>query len=318
MKTIDRIEQLIAQLDISVRAFEVAIDVSNSTISKAIKAKASVGSDILEKIFAAYPKVDPVWLLTGQKAALTPSGNQENAADDRSKKPLPGSVTKVKTSPNASPTTSPTRKKEYNYEASGGMILNEKRAIYGAHTPKIITVNESGIDNILYVPVTAQAGYLVGHGDPEFIESLPSFRMPGFTNKSYRMFEVKGISMAPTLSDGDRVIAEWVPSFADIRENRIHVVVHAGGVVIKRVLNRIDERQKLYLKSDTVTHRHDYPIIELNPADIQEMWYVRMSLSGDLREPSELYERMSNLEIEQHETQEKLQQIMKKLALLPK
>jgi transcriptional regulator with XRE-family HTH domain len=174
------------------------------------------------------------------------------------------------------------------------------------HIPRIVTVNEQGIDNILYVPMKARAGYLLGYGDPEFMETLPSFRMPGLNHGTYRMFEVEGISMSPTLSDKDRVICEWVPSFAEIRENRVHVVVHAGGVAIKRVLNRVKERNKIYLKSDTVTHRQDYPIMEIDPADVREIWYVRMAVTSDLREPSELYTRMSDLEIHMHEILKKM------------
>jgi hypothetical protein len=32
-----------------------------------------------------------------------------------------------------------------------------------------------------------------------------------------------------------------------------------------------------------------------------EIWYVRLKISGDLSEPSELYNRVANLEIALHE-----------------
>ena len=172
--------------------------------------------------------------------------------------------------------------------------------------PKIVTVNEAGIDNILYVPIKAQAGYLLGFGDTEYIETLPTFQMPGLSNSTFRMFEVQGVSMSPTLSDHDRVICEWVPSFSQIRENRVHVIIHTTGVLIKRVLNRVQERNKLYLKSDTLTRRDDYPLLEIDPTDVKEIWYVRMKVSSDLREPSEMYTRLSDLEIMQHEILKKL------------
>ncbi len=160
-------------------------------------------------------------------------------------------------------------------EPSGGYFTGKM--------PSIVTVDQGGIDNILYVPIKAQAGYLIGYGDHEFIETLPSFRMPGLTNKTYRMFEVQGVSMSPTLSHGDRVICEWVPSIDEIRENRVHVIIHEDGVRIKRVLNRAKERGVLYLKSDTVTNRSDYPLLEVTPGEIKEIWYVRMKVS--LRPP---------------------------------
>jgi transcriptional regulator with XRE-family HTH domain len=168
-------------------------------------------------------------------------------------------------------------------------------------TPMVITVDGQGRDNIVYVPIKAQAGYLLGYSDKEYIENLPSFHMPGLNNGTYRMFEVQGVSMAPTLLDKDRVIAQWVSSAEDIRDNRVHVIVHKEGVAIKRVLNRVAERNKIYLKSDTLTYRTEYPIKEIDPADVLEIWYVRLKISADLSEPSEVYNRLSNLEINQHE-----------------
>ena len=111
------------------------------------------------------------------------------------------------------------------------------------------------------------------------------------------MFEVEGLSMSPTLSDKDKVIGQWVENIEDIRENRVHIVVLKDGVCIKRVLNRVKERGKIYLKSDTLSHRSDYPIREVDASDILEIWYVRMKVSGDLSEPAELYNRVADLEI---------------------
>ena len=180
-------------------------------------------------------------------------------------------------------------------------LLNEKNTYYKSASPQVITVDRHGNDNIIYVPIKAQAGYLLGYADKDYIENLPTFQIPGLNNGTYRMFEVQGVSMAPTLLDKDRVIAQWVPSVDEIRDNRVHVIVHKDGIAIKRVLNRVNERQKIYLKSDTLTYRTEYPILEIDPADVIEIWYVRMKLSADLSEPAEVYTRLSNLELNQHE-----------------
>jgi transcriptional regulator with XRE-family HTH domain len=166
------------------------------------------------------------------------------------------------------------------------------------NVPQVVTIEPDGNDNILYVPVKARAGYLLGYGDPEFMESLPSFRLPGLSNATFRMFEVEGPSMAPNIMSGDRIIGEWVDSLDGIRDNRVHVVVHKGGVTVKRVLNRVKERGKIYLKSDTVVHRHDYPTLEIDPEDIAEIWYGRLKLSSDFSEPSEVYHRLADLEMD--------------------
>ena len=162
--------------------------------------------------------------------------------------------------------------------------------------PRIITVDRSGDDNIVYVPVKARAGYLNGYGDAEFMETLPTFRLPGLSNSTYRMFEVEGPSMAPNVLHGDRIIGEWVEGLDKIRDNRVHVVVHTGGVAVKRVINRIAERGKIYLKSDTIAHRHEFPTVEVDPEDIKEIWYGRMKISSDFSEPAEVYHRLADLE----------------------
>jgi transcriptional regulator with XRE-family HTH domain len=164
--------------------------------------------------------------------------------------------------------------------------------------PKIITVDNSGNDNIIYVPVKARAGYLLGYGDAEFMETLPTFRLPGLNNATYRMFEVDGPSMAPNVLHGDRIIGEWIDELDKIRDNRVYVVVHKGGVAVKRVVNRLKERGKLYLKSDTIAHRHEFPTIEIDPEEVKEVWYGRMKISSDFSEPAEVYHRLADLEMD--------------------
>jgi hypothetical protein len=45
------------------RAFDKSIGVGNGYTSKQYKSKASVGSDVLERIFDTYPELNPLWLL---------------------------------------------------------------------------------------------------------------------------------------------------------------------------------------------------------------------------------------------------------------
>ena len=245
------------------------------------------------------------------RPAVTPQSTSFINYISGKKMQIGGGLNVVNDHPKDHPTDHPTHKLVDFKASDNNSNSSVLGADYGTKTPKIITINEQGVDNILYVPVKARAGYLLGHGDTEFMESLPTFRMPGLNNATYRMFETEGLSMSPTLSDRDRVIGEWVDNFDNIRENRVHVVITKTGVVIKRVLNRLKERGKLYLKSDTITHRQDYPIIEIDPSEIIEIWYVNLKLSSDLSEPSEIYERVSDLEINQRE-------IMRKLGLATK
>lgn len=66
MKIIERIVIFIKHKNLSMRAFDISISVGNGYTSKQVKANASVGSDVLEKIFEQYPELSPLWLVTGE------------------------------------------------------------------------------------------------------------------------------------------------------------------------------------------------------------------------------------------------------------
>ncbi len=190
--------------------------------------------------------------------------------------------------------------KEAQTAASEGRMIDPSGYIGDRFNgiPRVITVDQSGNDNIVYVPVKARAGYLLGYGDSGFIETLPTFRLPGLNNATYRMFEVDGPSMAPNVLHGDRLIGEWIDDLEKVRDNRVHIIVHKGGVAVKRVINRLKERGKLYLKSDTIAHRHEFPTLEIDPSDINEIWYGRLKISSDFSEPAEVYHRLADLEMD--------------------
>ena len=64
-KTIERIFYFAELKKISINKFSTQIGVSNSYFNKMRKNKASVGSDIIEKILRIYPELNAEWLLTG-------------------------------------------------------------------------------------------------------------------------------------------------------------------------------------------------------------------------------------------------------------
>jgi DNA-binding XRE family transcriptional regulator len=160
--------------------------------------------------------------------------------------------------------------------------------------PRVITVDNQGKENAIYVPVKARAGYLAGYGDPEYLEKLPAYRLPGMDTGTYRIFEVDGVSMFNTLQDKDRVIARWSP-ISEIRDDRVHVLItKTDGILIKRILNRLEER-KLVCKSDN-NHRGEYPPIVIDVYEVLEAWYVVERWTRQLPNPGEIYKRIVDLE----------------------
>jgi transcriptional regulator with XRE-family HTH domain len=166
-----------------------------------------------------------------------------------------------------------------------------------AKMPLVVTVDTQGNENVLFVPNRARAGYLTGYGDAEFISKLPAYRLPGLTNGTYRMFEVEGLSMHPTLNSGDIIIGSFVEQWRLLRDDRVHVIVTKNeGVLVKRILNRLDKDGKFILKSDNYKERDQYPNLVVSPDDIHEIWYAFGFISRNMRPPAEMYNRLIDLE----------------------
>ena len=82
MKPIERIEIFIHFKKISPHAFEQKIELSNGYFSKQLKHLGSVGSDILIRIYQAYPELDILWVLTGEGQMLKEAMLQNEQIDN--------------------------------------------------------------------------------------------------------------------------------------------------------------------------------------------------------------------------------------------
>ena len=195
---------------------------------------------------------------------------------------------------------------DYLFGKDTQMIRSEaSRPTVYSGVPQVVAVNPTGNENVVYVPIKARAGYLNGYGDTDFIETLPSFNMPHLTNGTYRCFEVYGNSMVRTFFDGDLVFGKYVESLSDIKDGRIYVIVSKNeGIVLKRIINRIEERGKLILKSDN--KNGNYPTYTIDAEEIMEVWYVTMFASKQMPEPVDVYDRLHELESQVIELKEAL------------
>ena len=96
--------------------------------------------------------------------------------------------------------------------------------------PRVVTVDSDGNENLVLVPVRARAGYLSGYGDPEFVATLPAYRIPGLHNGTFRLFETEGLSMYPTLHPGDLIIGSFVDQLRLLRDDRVQdFTIHTSG-----------------------------------------------------------------------------------------
>lgn len=136
--------------------------------------------------------------------------------------------------------------------------LNEPKSTYFKKNVRfdsgveLVTVNQYGDPNIIQLDVHAQAGWPANVDNKSFYEDLPSFTLPGteWRNGTYIFIEIKGDSMHPTVYNGDWIIAKKVTDYTAIREGYVHIILTNEGINCKRVLNRVDERGVLVMKSD--------------------------------------------------------------------
>lgn len=174
--------------------------------------------------------------------------------------------------------------------------------------PYVITVDTQGRENVVMVQVTAQAGYLNGYDDPDFLSDLPSYRLPKVDNGTYRMFEVKGHSMYPTIHSGAIAVGEWCENWEqEIKDNHIYILVtKEEGIIIKRCLNRINKYGNIYAKSD---NRREYPSFQVHTDQLVEVWKLKTAMIFDFQDPATIYDRISDLEakwMQMKHTQDKL------------
>ncbi|CAM1341519.1 XRE family transcriptional regulator [Tenacibaculum amylolyticum] len=194
---------------------------------------------------------------------------------------------------------------DYLFGKSNIMLRGELPNGNYTGTPQVISTNATGDENIVFVPTQARAGYLNGYGDAEYIQQLPAFHMPHLRHGSFRCFEVQGNSMVRTFFDGDLVFGQYVEDLNDIKDGRVYVIVSKNdGIVLKRVINRIQSRGKLILKSDNKDG--NYPTYTINIDEVMEVWYVTMYASKQMPEPIDVYDRLHDLETKIVELEEQL------------
>ena len=162
-----------------------------------------------------------------------------------------------------------------------------------------ITVDSEDNENIELIPQKASAGYLNGYADPQYIESMPKFRLPMLpANATYRAFEISGDSMLPLLP-GTVIIGEYVENPQYIKNGKTYVLVSKDeGVVYKRVFNYMEENGKLFLVSDNKT----YSPYTIKGDDVLEIWeskaFISVNFPDAKTDPDMTMDQLTNIVME--------------------
>jgi len=132
------------------------------------------------------------------------------------------------------------------------------------------------------IPKSAQAGYALGYGDPDFIQSLKTISLPFLGVGKYRAFPISGDSMTPNVKDGSYVIGEYIEHLTQLKNGKTYVVLTKDdGIVYKRVHQGI---KSIELHSDNKFY--DPYTVSLH--EIIEMWEFRAAINVEDLEPDEV------------------------------
>ncbi|MEI6865158.1 LexA family transcriptional regulator [Flavicella sp.] len=138
-----------------------------------------------------------------------------------------------------------------------------------------ITVDTDNEDLIEVVPIKTSAGYLLGYGDPEYIEQLEKIKLPFLPTGKHRAFPIKGDSMLP-MKDGSYVVAQYLEDIRDIKNGTSYIIVTLNeGMTYKRVYDKIEENGTLLLKPDN----RNYDSYEVPLTEVLEMWEYTCSIN---------------------------------------
>jgi transcriptional regulator with XRE-family HTH domain len=147
-----------------------------------------------------------------------------------------------------------------------------------------IMVDKDGRDLVEVVPVKAQAGYLNGYADPEYIEGLQRMNFPFLPVGKHRAFPIKGDSMPP-LSDGSFVIGKYTESLREVKEGQTYILVTRDeGLVYKRLYSNLKDDGTLSLHSDNKV----YEPYKVKAEDVLEVWEYQCAINTSKNKPEEL------------------------------
>ena len=253
MSTInDRFELFFNSLKMKKLQFDNQIGMARGMTGK-ILTGTSLSAETTSKIFSLYPNLNANWLFKGEGPMYL------------------------------------------NTDESNSIVPLETPSVYGFKMPTVLTVDQSGRENIVMVSSRAFAGYATNIQEPEFLKKFPAFSLPlpEFRNATFRAFQASGRSMDPTIKNGDWLIGEFTDNWPNnIKDGRIYIVVTNDSILVKRLLNRINEG-KIVIQSDNM----DFPTDILLPEEVQEIWYLKANISQQF--PNARYEvasKISNLE----------------------
>ena len=151
----------------------------------------------------------------------------------------------------------------------------------------------------------AHAGYTKKHFDPGYLKTLDLFKLPGYEKGDYRLFEIEGDSMVPTLFPREIVISEKA-NINKLENGSLSVLVTKEGIMAKRIYSDGAAKSSYILKSDN----SKFPTQTMGADKIKEVWLIKGKVTSEFSSSNDYILKLSSME----KDIEYLKNTMKKLA----
>lgn len=182
----------------------------------------------------------------------------------------------------------------------------EDNATLKNHT---LNITSRDFSVIPLVKEEAHAGYIEGLENPQYLKSLNKYQIPGYEKGSYRLFEVEGESMIPTIYPGEIVICEYVEGQETVEDGTPCVLITKDGIVAKRGYYNETDKKLLILKSDNSR----FKTYSMERKKILEMWKVRGKITSVFIETGLVdAKRMEKLENDLEMLKEEVRKLLEK------
>ena len=138
------------------------------------------------------------------------------------------------------------------------------------------------------VGIKAQAGYVKGFEQVDYMDTLEQYSLPPGVNPIgavWRYFEVDGDSMEPTFSPADVLLATMVPAedWNDIKNFCVYIILTPDQLLVKRLYKKNEKEWVLISDNEEVA-----PQVLLPVDNIKQLWQFRRHIRSKVPQPKEV------------------------------
>jgi phage repressor protein C with HTH and peptisase S24 domain len=153
---------------------------------------------------------------------------------------------------------------------------------------RLLEKNASAPYLVPLVGIKAQAGYVKGFEQVDYMETLEQYSLPPGVNPIgaiWRYFEIDGDSMEPTFCSGDIVLATMVPheDWRDLKNFWVYVILTSDRLLIKRLYKKSDTEWVLISDNEAVA-----PQVLLPVEEVKQLWLFRRQIRSKVPQPHEV------------------------------